>query len=126
MKHEYKYKTNWISGLSPDQLAEYAKKVKDLYVEQNKQDEEIADILKMHPQAVFQLRKLMGLTRRVGDVRQDYRIVSFKKERNEFSLSGFPLRDVQADLLLIPGSNYRWRVKEAKKLELVLGFQEVK
>ena len=115
----------WKCNFKPEDLVGLSQQVKDLYTE-GKNDHQISDELQVHPHAVFQMRKLLGLTLRSADITRAWRRLRYNEKSDAFSMAPFNLSYVENDLKLNSAKckAYSWKVKEARKLELVLEFKE--
>ena len=134
VKRDYEKYGQYKQFLEPKEIMGLAEQVKDLYLDKQMNDEQIAKELRLHPRAAYQLRKLLGLARKYGDIRRDNWQVLWDEIHGVFKMGSFPLVDVQDELGMDAGKAYGWRAIEMKTVKkngnkiglLTLEFKEMK
>jgi len=107
----------WKSNLEPSEIMRLAEAVKKGYLEEHKDDSQIAEDLQIHPHAAYQLRKLLGLARRHGNIFQDLRRIDWNDKVGFYRIGGIPLTDCFEKLGMKPGKAYCWHALEPKTVK---------
>lgn len=115
----------WKTNLEPKQIMDLAESVKKMYLEEHKGDDEIAGALSIHPHAAYQLRKLLGLARRFGDLKKDVRKVSFNIDTGNFTIHTFGITELAEELGLKESKAYGWHVKDTGKMFFTIELVEL-